>query len=167
MLKKIKFQEKESGLAFEFLVKTYKFDSANSLYEKNKFCGNSGVDFLILDLKNLYFLEVKDGRYFDVENEKLDEKICHVYSKFIDSVSLIALSDDNEIKPYRVRLKNKSPKLLLFIAKNLPPDRKIILYERINKNLRKKLKRLNRNIDFHIEMLSLYNKKLYRVYEAK
>jgi hypothetical protein len=165
MIKKIKFQEKESGLKFEFFVKTYKFDSANSLYEKNKFCGNTGVDFLMLDLKNIYFLEVKDGRYFDVEKDKLDDKICQVYSKFIDSVSLITLSDDNEIKPYRTRLKNKVPKLLLFIAKNIPPDKKILLYERISKNMIKKLKRLNHNIDFHIEMLNSYNKKLYRVSE--
>jgi hypothetical protein len=54
----------------------------------------------MLDSKPIYFLEVKDGRYFDVENEKLDEQICHVYAKFIDSVSLIILSQDNEIKPY-------------------------------------------------------------------
>jgi hypothetical protein len=92
--------EKESGLEFEFLVKYYNFDSKDSIYENNKFCGNNAVDFIMLDSKHIYFLEVKDGRYFDVENEKLDEQICHVYAKFIDSVSLIILSQDNEIKPY-------------------------------------------------------------------
>jgi hypothetical protein len=157
------FTEIESGLEFEFLIKTYNFDSQDSFYENNKFCGNSGVDFLMMDSENIYFLEVKDGRYFDVENDKLDEKVCHVYSKFIDSVSLITLSNDDEIKPYQARLKNQLPKLLLFIAKNLPADRKIILYERINKYMKKKLKRLNHKIDFHIEMLSLYNDKLYNI----
>ncbi len=157
--------ETESGLEFEFLVKSYNFDNEDSIYENNKFCGNSAVDFLMLDSKYIYFLEVKDGRYFEVENDKIDEQICHVYAKIIDSVSLIILSQDNKIKPYQNRLKNSTPKLLLFIAKNLPPDRKVILYEKINKNLRRKLKRLNTDIDFHLELFGYNNNKLYNVYD--
>jgi hypothetical protein len=47
--------EKESGLEFEFLVKYYNFDSKDSIYENNKFCGNNAVDFLMLDSKHIYF----------------------------------------------------------------------------------------------------------------
>jgi hypothetical protein len=37
----------------------------------------------------------------------------------------------------------------------------MILSEKINKNLRKKLKRLNQNIDFHLELFGYNNNKVY------
>ena len=152
----------ESGLEFNFKVKAYNYDANDSTYEKNKFCGNSAVDFLAMDKKNIYFIEVKDARYFNTELDKLSEKICKIYRNFIDSIALVSLSDDMNIKQFKTRLKNTTPKFILFISDKLPIDILIVYYEKIKKELSKKLKRLNNDIDFIFQTTQNHNPKLYK-----
>jgi len=156
----------ESGVKFDFKVKAYNYDDVDSMYEKNKFCGNSAVDFLAIDRKNIYFIEVKTAEYFNATIQELSEKICKIYKNFIDSIALVSLSDDNILRPYHIRLKNTIPKIILFITDKLPADILIIYYERIKKQISKKLKKINGSIDFMLETEKNYNNKLYDVVKA-
>lgn len=153
----------ESGVKFNFNVEAYNYDDVGSIYEKNKFCGNSAVDFLAMDRKNIYFIEVKTAEYFNTTIEELSEKICKIYKNFIDSVALVSLSDDTILRPYHIRLKNTIPKIILFITDKLPADILIIYYEKIKKQISKKLKRVNSSIDFMLETENNYNIKLYDI----
>lgn len=153
----------ESGVKFDFNVKAYNYDDIDSMYEKNKFCGNSAVDFLAMDRKNIYFIEVKNAEYFNATVQELSEKICKIYKNFIDSIALVSLSDSSKLKAYNVRLKNTIPKIILFITDRLPADILIIYYEKIKKQISKKLKKVNGSINFMIETENSYNTKLYDV----
>jgi hypothetical protein len=153
----------ESGTEFNFKVKAYNYDDKFSIYEKNKFCGNSAVDFLALDKRSIYFIEVKNAHYFNTTIIELSEKICKIYKNFIDSISLISLSDDLEMKPFNRRLKNTTPKIILIITDKLPVDILVVYYEKIKKQLSKKLKKINAQIVFMLETESHYNNKLYDI----
>lgn len=153
----------ESGLEFSFRVKAYNYDAQGSVYEKNRFCHSSAVDFLALSQKDIFFIEVKEGEFFNTTLEKLDDKVCKIYRNFLDSVALVSLSKESEILPYQTRLYNKTPKFILVIAKDLPPDMMMLYYEKIRKNLRKKLKRADAQIEFMLQTPSRYNEKLYTI----
>ena len=153
----------ESNLDFNFNVKAYNYDGKTSIYEKNKFCGTTAVDFLAMDRKNIYFIEVKTAQYFNVELDRLSDKICSIYRNFLDSVSLISLSNSMETKEYKTRLKNSIPKFILILSDKLPIDILMVYYEKIKKQLNKKLKRLNQDIEFLLETENNYNSKLYNI----
>lgn len=116
-----------------------------------------------MDKRNIYFIEVKTAEYFNTQLEKLDEKICKIYRNFIDSIALVSMSENEALKPYSVRLKNSSPKFILILSDTLPIDMLIIYYEKIKKQLSKKLKRLNSELSFFLETENNYNAKLYGI----
>lgn len=157
----------ESGLKFNFKVKAYNYDDSDSIYEKNRFCGNSAVDFLMLYKRSIFFMEVKNANYFQVEVDILSDKICKIYKNFIDSIALVSMSDDKDLQPFKTRLKNGTAKMILFISDKLPADIKMIYYEKIKKQLNKKLKRLNRDIEFMLSTQDDYNDKLYSIKDLK
>jgi len=153
----------ESKVEFIFKVKAYNYDDRDSVYEKNRFCGVSAVDFLILPKQNIYFMEVKNAKYFSVKPEELSDKICKIYKKFIDSIALVSLSHDKELRSFKIGLKNRKVKLILFVTDKLPPDLIIIYYEKIKKQLTKKLKRLNNDMEFILSTQDKYNDKFFDV----
>ena len=150
-------------LEFNFKVNAYNYDDDSSIYEKNKFCGNSAIDFLVMNKNNIFFIEVKSATYFNVSSDVLSEKICKIYKNFIDSIALVCLSDNSTLKPYKVRLKNTIPKFILIISDKLPADISIVYYEKIKKQLLKKLKSANQSIEFFLETENRFNDKLYNM----
>jgi len=158
---------KESGCIFTFdkAVNYYNFDSQeNSVFKENNFCSNKSIYFLVLYKKELYFIEVKSYDYFYVSKDKMDEQICKIYSKYIDSYAIIALSNNETIKKYQDELTKKGniPKIILFITDNLTKEEALVLLENIEKRFRKKFKNLKIN-DIFIETLTSYNDSIYKV----
>jgi hypothetical protein len=169
----VRYQESNCTFSFKENIKCYNFDSQEgSIFQENDFCGNKPIDFLFIYNNEIYFMEVKDidyfKEYFEEENSNkrgsvFDKQICEIYSKYIDSYTILSLSKNRDVEEYQEVLFNVNvPKVILFIVAELSKEDLLLFLEKLEKKFKKKFKHLKVNSIF-VESLFSYNKVLYEV----
>ena len=168
------FIESNCNFMFNQNIKCYNFDSKKeSIFKENDFCGNSPIDFLFLYKNDIFFMEVKDINYFkdyfgiEDSNKRgafFDKQVCDIYAKYIDSYTILSLSNNQNITEYQNKLTklSKVPKIILFVVNSIKKEELLLFIEKLEKKLKKKFKNLKIDSIF-VETLNNYNNELYVV----